>query len=393
MSNLPRTAVKKNIDRLHRNSNWHYLDELAAWTVEQAITLQQIPAPTFEEAQRAAYVQAQFAEAGLTEISVDELYNVYGLLRGTSSHQKAIMVSAHTDTVFPAETDLTIHREADLIYGPGLGDNSMGVAGMLGLISAMQRDDLQPETDIWFVATSREEGLGDLGGVRAAYDRLKDEIACVVNIEGLSFGYIYHAGIAVRRLHITAHTEGGHSWLHFGRASAIHGLIDLGARINTTKLSNTPRTTYNIGIIEGGQSVNSIATRAELWLDMRSVEQEALQALEASVRDHVKALSRPDLRFSVEVVGDRPAGAIATDHPLVQAAMKALQAVGVRGSLERGSTDGNIPLADGCPTVTIGITRGGNAHRLDEYAETQPVLRGLQQLILLVAALSRPSHD
>lgn len=393
MSNTARTAVKRQIDRLHRSLNWHYLDDLAVWTVEQAVAIQQIPAPTFAETQRAAYVRQQFTELGLAEIDTDDMLNVYGLLRGTGSSEGAIMVSAHTDTVFPAETDLTIRRNGELIYGPGLGDNSMGVAGMLGLISAMQHEDIRPETDIWFVATSREEGLGDLGGIRAAYERLKDDIDCVVNIEGLSFGYIYHAGIAVRRLHITASTEGGHSWLHFGRPSAIHGLIDLGARINATKLSNTPRTTYNIGIIEGGQSVNSIATRAELWLDMRSVEQDALHALETAVRAHVNALTRPDMRFEVEVVGDRPAGAIATDHPLVQAAMKALQAVGVRGSLERGSTDGNIPLAAGCPTVTVGITRGGNAHRLDEYAETSPVARGLQQLILLVAALSKPSND
>ncbi len=393
MSISPRTAVKKRVEQLNRNVNWKWLKELADETVAQAVAIQQIPAPTFDESQRAAYVREQFAALGLEQIDTDDVFNVYGLMRGTGSSEKQIMISAHTDTVFPAESDLTTRQQGSVIYGPGLGDNSMGVAGMLGLVAALNREALRPAADVWFVATSREEGLGDLGGIRAAYDRLKGQIDHVVNIEGLSFGYIYHAGIAVRRLRIIAKAEGGHSWLHFGRPSAIHGVIRLGEKITATQLSNTPRTTYNIGIIKGGQSINSIAAQAELWLDMRSEEQDALQDLEARVRGYVDALTSSELAFDIEVVGDRPAGAISVDAPIVHGAMAALAAVGVRGSLERGSTDGNIPLADGCPTVTVGITRGGNAHRMDEFMETEPVARGLKQLILLTLALARTSLD
>ena len=162
--------------------------------------------------------------------------------------------------------------------------------------------------------------------------------------------------------------------------------MQLGARITNRQPPVTPRTTYNIGLIEGGQSINSIATEAALWLDLRSENSKTLAAFEHEVRAEIDALRSPDVSFDVEVVGDRPAGAIDPNHPLVLRALEALAAVGTRGTLETGSTDGNVPLAEGCPTVTVGITRGGNAHRLDEYVETNAVAAGLRQLILLTLA-------
>jgi acetylornithine deacetylase/succinyl-diaminopimelate desuccinylase-like protein len=379
--------MRKTIETIDHAISWDaVLSEVAEYTVEQAVHIQQIPAPTFHEALRAEYVRQQFAAAGLGLIEIDEVFNVYGLLRGADSSLPAVMVAAHTDTVFPAETELATHYQDDLIYGPGLGDNSVGVAGLFGLLALLDRLGMTPQSDIWFVATSREEGLGDLGGMKAAYARLKSKIRAVINLEGLALGHIYHAGIAVRRLHITATAEGGHSWLHFGRASAIHGIIQLGARITNLKMAHAPRTTYNIGMIEGGQSINSIASRAGMWLDMRSEAPDALDDLERRVRAAIKAVNKSDLTFDVAVVGDRPAGALATSHDLVQGALAALERVGIRGSLETGSTDGNVPLADGCPTVTVGITRGGNAHRLDEYIEVRPVATGLHQLALITLA-------
>lgn len=366
--------------------NWDWLEELAAWSVEQAIAIQQIPAPTFAEKERAAHVAGEFHKLGLTQIETDDLCNVYGRLPGRRSSAPAVMLSAHTDTVFPEATDLSIRRDGDLIFGAGLGDNSIGVAGLLALISALRLTAATPETDLWFVATSREEGLGDCGGMRAAFTRLKPLVGSVINVEGLAFGHIYHAGIAVRRLKITAHTPGGHSWLHFGRPSAIHAIVQLGAQIVAMQPPQTPRTTFNIGLIEGGRSINSIATEASLWLDLRSEQSGALATIEQRVRQWVKALSSDDVRFSVAVVGDRPAGSVATSHPLVVRAQEVLSQVGVRATLETGSTDGNIPLSEGCPAVTVGITRGGNAHRLDEYVEVSPVASGLRQLILLTLA-------
>src|SRR5690606_23605835 len=185
-------------------------------------------------------------------------------------------------------------------------------------------------------------------------------------------------------LRITSRTGGGHSWLHFGRSSAIHALMQLGAKISALKPPQTPRTTFNIGLIEGGTSINSIASSADMWLDLRSEESNALAILEEEVYRLIYTLTTPDVAFDIEVVGERPSGHIAPDHPLVRAAVEALANVGVRATLETGSTDGNIALAAGCPTVTVGITRGGNAHRIDEYAETGPVKDGMQQLVRLV---------
>lgn len=378
------------IQSLDQSLNWQKLPDIRDWTIEQALAIQQIAAPTFHERPRAEYVAQVYESLGLEQVHIDELFNVSGLLRGSASDLTGVMLSAHTDTIFSSETDLTIRRQNECIFAPGLGDNSIGVAGLLAMPYAFQRMNIQPERDLWLVATSREEGLGDLGGMRAAFNALKRRIHYIINLEGLAFGHIYHAGIAVRRLHVTATTPGGHSWLHFGRPSATHAIVQLGAHITEIQPTQSPRTTYNIGMIEGGEAINAIASQASLWLDMRSEDRASLEALEAQVRKHIAALSKGEIAFTIQVVGDRPAGHLDPNHPLVQGALAALAQVGVRGTLETGSTDGNVPLSEGCPAVTVGITRGGNAHRLDEYIDTAPVLDGLRQLMLLtLAAASR----
>lgn len=366
--------------------------ELAQWTVDQAVSIQQIAAPTFEEKPRAEYVMAQFKALGLLDVEMDALFNVFGRLAGRSADLPALMVAAHTDTVFSASTDLSIRREGDLIFGAGLGDNSVGVAGLLAAVRALHVDKAALPHDLWFVATTREEGLGDLGGMRAAYSRLRQRIRGVVNIEGLAFGHIYYAGIAVRRLKISASTSGGHSWLHFGRPSATHAIVQIGARITSILTPMTPRTTFNIGMIEGGTTINAIATHASLWLDMRSEDRAALAKLEEDVRAQINGLEADDLTFTIELVGDRPAGSIPITHPFVQTALQSLADLGVRASLEVGSTDANVPLSEGCPAVTVGITRGGNAHRTDEYIEVNPVALGLRHLLSLIGALAKDTR-
>jgi acetylornithine deacetylase/succinyl-diaminopimelate desuccinylase-like protein len=378
--------MKHLVEQVDRAQSWSSLPALAHQVIQMALTIQQIPAPTFHERQRALFVAQQFEASRLAQVEVDSLHNVYGVLLGKNRSASALLVSAHTDTVFSPETDLKAHVDGDRMYGPGLGDNSLGVAALLGLVHMLLRQPTAPECDIWFVANSREEGLGDLGGMKAVFERLKPRIGAVINLEGMALGYVYHAGIAVRRLHIVASAEGGHSWLNFGQASAVHGIVELGTQITALRPPTEPRTTYNIGMIEGGQSINTIASQASLWLDLRSEDSQTLTVLEDAVRVRVEEATRPDLKFSIEVVGDRPAGALAPQHPLVQGALTALHRVGIQGALETGSTDANVPLAAGYPAVTIGITRGGNAHRLDEYIETPPVASGLRQLVLLALA-------
>jgi acetylornithine deacetylase/succinyl-diaminopimelate desuccinylase-like protein len=378
--------MKAWIDHFDQQLDQVCYPDLAAQTINYALAIQQIAAPTFHERARAEHVAAAYRSLGLNDVGMDAACNVYGRLPGKSPRVRSLMISAHTDTVFSAQTDLTIRRSGDLIYGPGVGDNSAGVAGMLTLASFLTHHRITPDCDLWFVATTGEEGLGDLAGMRAAVQTLREQIGCVVNLEGLAFGHIYNAGIAVRRLHITASAPGGHSWLHFGRPSAVHAIIALGAKLLALPLPDYPRTTYNIGMIEGGESINSIAAQAGLWLDLRSEDSATLEQVEQRVRALVQGMALAETSFRIDVVGDRPAGAIARDHPLIAGAMAALEKVGVRGTLESGSTDANIPLAAGIPAVTVGITRGGNAHRLDEYMESAPIEHGLRQFFILTLA-------
>jgi len=297
------------------------------------------------------------------------------------------------DTVFPPDTDLAVRRENDRMYGPGLGDNSLGVAALLALLDVFDVHHLHPVADIWFAADSREEGLGDLGGIRAVWDRLGARLGAAIVVEGMALGHIYHAGIAVRRLHIACCAPGGHSWLHFGQPSAIHGLVNLGARITALTPPSEPRTTYNIGLISGGHSVNSLATCADLYLDLRSEDPATLAALEEQVVSMIDALRRPGLDFTIEVVGDRPSGRIAIDHPLVQLASAVLESIGHQPIYDNGSTDANVLLANGLPAVTVGVSFGGHAHRPDEYIEIAPMADGVWQLILLTLATANQLHD
>ncbi|MFN8531763.1 MAG: M20/M25/M40 family metallo-hydrolase [Anaerolineae bacterium] len=359
------------------------LSALADWVIEQGIQIQQIAAPTFAEHARAEAVASMFRTLGLQEVRIDDVANVMGKVPGRHPELPATMIAAHTDTIFAADTNLSVRREPGIIYGPGLGDNSVGVSGMLGLARYLQQQQIQPEVDLWFAATTREEGLGDLGGMRAAFQTLAPHIDSVINLEGLAFGHIYHAGIAVRRLNITVTAPGGHSWLHYGKPSAVHVMVEVAARITALQPSKSPRTTFNIGMIKGGEAINAIATHAELWLDLRSESREALARFERQVRAQIEAVKLPDVHFEISLVGDRPAGYLDPAHPLVKAAVDVLDAQGIRALMETGSTDANVPLSEDCPAVTIGITRGGNAHRLDEYIETGPVAAGMRQLIVL----------
>jgi di/tripeptidase len=205
-------------------------------------------------------------------------------------------------------------------------------------------------------------------------------------IEGMALGHIYHQGIGVRRLRLTARGEGGHSWLHFGRPSAIHALVGLAAQLARLPVPESPKTTYNIGVISGGTSVNTIAAEASLQLDLRSEDPAHLQALVEQVEALTRAAATPGIEILSEVIGDRPAGGIPREHPLVQLAASALEAASGRrdkAAFDNGSTDANVPLSRGLPSVCVGLTRGGNAHRCDEYIETEPLETGLKQLVML----------
>jgi acetylornithine deacetylase/succinyl-diaminopimelate desuccinylase-like protein len=350
--------------------------------VNRAIAIQQIPAPTFEETGRAQYIARELAALGLRDVTVDELGNVFACRPGGPA--SPTLVTAHTDTVFPGETDLTVHHDGNRVYGPGIGDNSLGVAGLFALVESLNAAGIETPGDLWLAANVGEEGLGDLRGMRAVMKRFGDRVRATIVIEGMAYGHVYHRAIGVHRLRIMAQAEGGHSWHDFGRPSAVHGLARLAAHLTALPLSVEPKTTLNIGQISGGTSVNTIAREASLELDLRSEDPKLLQTLVERIENLIYESNAPGLSISHFVTSQRPAGSISVDQPIVQLAASVLRELGCEPVFERGSTDANIPLSLGLPAIVIGLCHGGNAHRPDEYIETEMIENGLEQLVKVV---------
>lgn len=350
--------------------------------LDLAIAIQQIPAPTFAEARRAEFVYRQFHSEGLSEVSMDADSNVFARLPG-SGDALPLVVSAHLDTVFPETTDLTVSRSAEEIAGPGIGDNALGLAGLFGLLWSLRMHGKTLPGDIWLVANVCEEGLGDLSGMRAVVDRFGDAVTAYVVLEGMALGHIYNRGLGVRRYRISIQTAGGHSWVDYGRPSAVNELAALITRLTTLKLPPHPRTTLNVGVISGGTSVNTIAATASLELDLRSEDASYLERLSALVEKMVSETARDGVVMSAEVIGCRPPGEISSEHRLVRLARQSLEAQGVQSHLHIGSTDANVPLSRGIPAVCLGLSTGFGAHTGNEFIRTRPLAQGLAQLVTL----------
>jgi len=356
--------------------------------IDLVVRIQQIPAPTFAEGQRAEFVKGLFEAEGLQDVLLDATGNVYARLPGQGSG-KPLVVSAHLDTVFPIETDLAVSIQPDRISGPGIGDNSLGVAALFGLCWMLRARGIALPGDLWLVANVCEEGLGDLRGMRAVVERFGAEALAYLAIEGLSLGFIQHRGLGVRRYRISAHTGGGHSWSDYGQPSALHELARLVTQLTAIPLPEQPRTTLNVGRMGGGASVNTIASEAWLELDLRSEGPQALDDLVRRVESLVGTGSRPGVRFEARVIGQRPPGELSPGHPLVGLAERCLLAQGIEPKLTVGSTDANLPLSRGFPALVLGVTTGGGAHTLGEYIHTEPAARGMEQLLAFVSRVWR----
>lgn len=360
--------------------------------IELAIQIQQIPAPTFHEQKRAEFVRGLFEQEGLQNVEMDEAGNVYGRWTADGGQQtagvKPLVVSAHLDTVFPFEMDTAIRRETGRIYGIGIGDNSIGVAALVGLLWLL-RDTPSPlgKGDIWFVANTGEEGLGDLRGMKAVVERFGGDVTAYLVLEGMALGHIYHKAVGVKRYRVTARTQGGHSWSDYGQPSAVVELSKLVVQLSALKLPSKPRTTMNVGKIQGGTSINTIPAEAWLELDLRSEGQAELAELVEGVERLIEAGNKPGVRLEAEVIGSRPAGEMSAEHRLVKLAQKCLAEQGLEGVLTSGSTDANIPLSRGYPALVLGVTQGGGAHTKGEFIETEPVEKGMAQLVRFVRAV------
>lgn len=358
-----------------------YLDQQQQ-LLDLCIQIQQIPAPTFSEQHRADWIENYFKAIGLEDVAQDELSNVYGRILGKNS-QPSLMVSAHTDTVFPAETDLKIRHDqtTNRIYGPAIGDNSVGVMGLIALAQELVQLP-QPAVDVWFVANTAEEGLGDLQGMNAVVEHLESALGACIVLEGIGLGRIVHQALGSRRFRIEISAPGGHSWSDYGSPSAIHILSNLASELVSLKLPSTPRTTLNIGRIWGGTSVNTIAQSAALD---ELVHQVLAIVQKYQIQRYPRGESAANVAVDIDMIGNRPTGAIDREHPLVNAAVQALQTIGIGPvhHFRMSSTDANIPLSRSIPAICVGITEGGDAHRLTEWMNPTLVPRGMQHLLIL----------
>jgi len=361
---------------------------LSQKVLDLAIQIQQIAAPTFAEGPRGEFVRDLFIQEKLEDVSMDSLGNVYARLAGKQKKARALIVSAHLDTVFPAGTKLQIKNEAGKVFGPGIGDNSIGVAALFGIIWAIRERKIELKHDVWFAANVGEEGLGDLRGMRGVVERFgKDEIGYLV-LEGLALGHVYHRAIGVRRYRIAAKTRGGHSWSDYGQPSAVHELAALVTQLTQIRLPREPRTTMNVGTIHGGTGVNVLAAEAKCELDLRSEDPAVLAKIVSQVEDIILHWNHEGVKIQAEIIGERPAGQISADHPMVKLALDCVNAQGMDATLTTGSTDANIPLSKGIPAVVMGITTGNGAHTLNEYIDTEPIEKGMESLVRFVELVS-----
>lgn len=360
--------------------------EYAPRLLTEAIRIAEIPAPPFQEGERGTFIATRFREVGLQEVTTDAVGNVTGRRPGPAGSPRVLVVS-HMDTVFPADTDVTVRVEGDRASGPGIGDNSAAVGNLINLAQILDQSGLTLPCDLTLASVVGEEGLGDLRGMRHLMSEWRDRVDAVVVYDG-DYGHVIHAGVGSRRLKVTYTAPGGHSFGSFGNASAIHGLVTACARFAQIAVPKEPKTTLNVGTIHGGTSVNAIAEHAEALIDMRSVGGPELAALVAeATRIFEETAAETGCTVKFETVGNRPGGSVPAEHPLVQLAANTLRSMGKEPVFSAGSTDANIPLSMGIPAVCIGASNGSGAHTLREYLEIPSLVPGLQQLVRVLAQL------
>ena len=347
---------------------------------ELARRICEVPAPTGNEWERARLVASLCRNQGYAP-EVDAVGNVY-IRRGKREDGPLLMLLAHTDTVFPQTSPISVERQGDILRGPGIGDNSVNVAAMISALGVLDELERESDADIVAVANVGEEGLGNLLGARVAVDRYHQRLGAVIAIDG-SLGNLVHVAVGSKRWRISVSGPGGHSYGDFGTPSAIHGLGRIIAALAQLEVPQQPKTTLNVGLIEGGTSINTIAAHATALLDLRSTDIAALNQVADRVRSIIEQNAGPDLRTEIEILGERPAGMRSQADPLVQLAAEAITWLGMEPKYEASSTDANIPISLNIPAVCIGITQVERAHTLEEFLYVPPIGDGLAQLTRL----------
>jgi acetylornithine deacetylase/succinyl-diaminopimelate desuccinylase-like protein len=345
------------------------------WTLEQQVSICEIPAPPFGEAARAAAFRDRLRAAGLADVRLDTAGNVIARRAGTGTGP-TLVLAAHLDTVFPESTDVRVRRSGSRFEGPGIADDCRGLAMLLAIARALEQHRVRTAGTILFVGTVGEEGLGNLRGVRNLFHELKDEIDAFVTLDAVGYS-IANRAVGSRRYRVTVRGPGGHSWSDFGTPSAVHALARAAAAVADLDVPASPRTTFNAGVIRGGTSVNAVAAEASFDLDLRSVAPGALAELDEQAQRVIRAAVAAEearwpasgvrLSLAFDTLGIRPAGTLADTARLVRVAAASARMAGITPIPASISTDANLPLSLGVPALALGI--GGTSageHSLDE---------------------------
>ncbi len=367
-------------------------------TLNDQANICEIPAPPFKETVRGLELKKRFEALGLKNVFIDKAGNVIGTRPGQAPRPNLVM-AAHLDTVFPEGTSVKVTREGGVMKGPGIGDDCRGLAVLLSIVRSLDEGKVVTPGTITFVANVGEEGLGDLRGAKNLfYDSLKDKIDRFVSIDGTGLG-IAHIGVGSFRYRVTFQGPGGHSYGAFGMANPAHALGRAIAKISDFEVPANPKTTFNVGRIGGGTSVNAIPYEAWMEVDMRSANAESLKALDERFKAAVQQAvdeenkrwnNQGKIRVSPELVGIRPAGETPKDSAIVQTALSVSRALGITEQLREGSTDSNVPMNLHIPAITIsGGGLGTGAHSLGEAFDSKDSWVGTQRAILLTVALAR----
>ncbi|HMA22896.1 MAG TPA: M20/M25/M40 family metallo-hydrolase [Gemmatimonadaceae bacterium] len=367
--------------------------------IRTQITVAQIAAPTGEEQERAGWIARRFRDCGLSDIHTDDAGNVIGRRDG-NAELPPVVICAHLDTVFPRDTDLSIRRDGNRLVGPGINDNGRGLAVMLALAGEIDGVRLRTQHPIEFVATTGEEGLGDLRGAKHYFAGRGRGAHAMVALDGAGDERIIHRALGSRRFRVSYSGPGGHSWAAFGVPNAVHAAAGAASRLASLSLPSSPRTTLSVGRIGGGLSVNSIPDRAWLEIDSRSTSSTVLDDIERAIRTIAeiaaddentrRAAGTRSLSVNVESIGARPCGETPADHALVQAAIEATRLVGRQPDLALASTDANVAISHGIPAIAIGAGgRGGDAHTHSEWFDNLHGTLGVARALTIVMTAAR----
>lgn len=374
-------------------------------TVKDNITINEIEAPPFKEEQRAVYFLQRLKALGVDSAWIDEEGNVLALRKGKSG-KRTVALDAHLDTVFPENTDVKVTVSKDTLFAPGIGDDTRGLAMVLAILRAMNATDIQTEADVLFIGTVGEEGLGDLRGVKHLFSDKGPQIDSWISIDGGELGRVNNKGLGSIRYRVEFKGPGGHSWGAFGLANPHHAaaagikyFVDAADQFT----SYGPRTSYNVGRMGGGTSVNSIPFSSWMEIDMRSHSPARLDTMDNILREamqkgleeqnKLRRKGRP-LQLVMEQIGFRPSGELSTSLPLIQRAMAVTEYFGVAPRLTRGSTNANIPISRGIPAVTIGRGgEGGWGHSLLEWWANKEGYKAVQAAMMILLAESGLATD